>query len=492
MSRGGANVDGHRLVSSEAPPRILSRDDCLAIFQRVRALAKNGGDTTVEIGSWWQGEVRWGRNRVSLASDRRDVMLKVTRTVPANPNGIRHGTGFATTNQFDDISIEAAVRAAERSVISEGRLGKGRFDQPLPEFKPPAQAVWSDATYNLTTEERSKVAQGIVGPAEAKGLLSAGYIEVRAGATMTIGTDRADVRKEGKVPFWEQPYVRWTQAQCSMTVRNQKGTGSGWAGLSSFDWPRIDTAKLTERALMKCVASEDPVALEPGRYTVILEPEAVADLVEPLMGSFEDRGFYEMWPTSVWGLRKGFSKIGLKVMDDRITISHNPGDSNLGIIMAQSDTPEAVTWVEKGVLTYLGHSLEYGVESLAKQNSVRGTTGYKIEGGPTSIEEMIRTTKRGLLVTRFSNVALLNRVSYLETGLTRDGLWLIEDGKITKSVKNFRFTESPLFMLNSLEQIGESVPVFRPTRKPGEKLTPAIVPAMKARDFSFTAMIDGV
>jgi predicted Zn-dependent protease len=80
----------------------------------------------------------------------------------------------------------------------------------------------------------------------------------------------------------------------------------------------------------------------------------------------------------------------------------------------------------------------------------------------------------------------------LATGLTRDGLWLVENGKITKAVKNFRFTESPLFMLNSIEQLGTPVPVFRPTRREGSKLTPAIVPPLKVRDFSFTSTIDAI
>jgi predicted Zn-dependent protease len=110
------------------------------------------------------------------------------------------------------------------------------------------------------------------------------------------------------------------------------------------------------------------------------------------------------------------------------------------------------------------------------------------------MEEMIRSTRRGLVVTRFSNLRLLDTTggSMLSTGLTRDGLWLVENGKITKAVKNFRFTESPLFMLNSVEQLGVPVPVFRPTRHEGGELTPAIVPPLKVRDFSFTSTIDAI
>jgi predicted Zn-dependent protease len=116
-------------------------------------------------------------------------------------------------------------------------------------------------------------------------------------------------------------------------------------------------------------------------------------------------------------------------------------------------------------------------------------------GGKTSIDEMIASTTRGLLVTHFSNIRVLDDTSMLSTGLTRDGLWLIEHGKISKAVKNLRFTESPLFAFNSIEQMGEPVPVFRPVKNPyetTEPLKPAIVPPIKSRDFSFTSTIDAI
>lgn len=118
-----------------------------------------------------------------------------------------------------------------------------------------------------------------------------------------------------------------------------------------------------------------------------------------------------------------------------------------------------------------------------------------MSGGTTSVDEMIATTQRGLLVTRFTDIRGLDGNSLLSTGLTRDGLWLIEHGKISKAVKNLRFTESPLFVLNSIDQLGVPVPIFRPVRNAYEQevpLTPAIVPPLKSRDFSFTSTIDAI
>ena len=467
------------------------------IFERACRFARGGGETGIMVFSWWQGELRWGRNRVTLSSDRRDTWLNVQRRVV---DGRSTGGHRVTTNQLDDVSIEAAVRAAERMSLLGIDPGWGLGDYPaLPEHPPFHGApVWSDATFNLTTEARAEVARSIIGAVEAEGLLSTGYLEVRGVAGMSKGTEVPELR-QGELAFWDLPFTTWTHAQLSITVRDSTETGSGWAALASYDWNRIDPEALTERAIQKCVASRNPVALEPGRYTVILEPQAVADLIEPLIRSLGAREEAERPGQSPWylgpdehlGLHR--SKLGTKVVDSRISISHDPSDPLLGIPGSRVDTYGPVTWIDRGVLTNLGYQFETDVKWLEGWHGLRGPAVYRMSGGDTTIEEMIASTRRGLLVTRFSNVRTLDERSLLCTGLTRDGLWLIEDGKITKAVKNFRFTESPLFVLNSVEQLGEPVPVFRTPPHPfliGPM--PALVPALKVRDFSFTSLIDAV
>jgi predicted Zn-dependent protease len=471
---------------------VLSREECTAIFERAKAFAKGGGDTDVGIESWWQGELRWARNRVSLASDRRDIGVTVSRTIE---NG---GVGHAMTNQVDDASLEAVVRAAERVSRLGARMGRGLgFLPQLPEYERPGGAIWSETTHGLLTERRGEVARSLIAPAAAKGMVAAGYLEVRAGSSAHLSSAFPKLRT-GEHAFWEEPYVSWTQAHCSTTVRDPSGAGSGWAGLSSFDWDAIDAGALGARALDKCIASQHPVALEPGRYTVILEAQAVADLMEVLVPTLGRREAPEAGRGSPWTLAHDDalgiwrSKLGLRVVDERITVSHDPADPALGIVAGHVQYPGPVTWIEKGVLANLGHFMRTDIAQLDSRYELRGATGYRMSGGETSVEEMIRTTRRGLLVTRLSNIRGLDSESLLATGLTRDGLWLVENGKITKAVKNFRFTESPLFMLNSIEQLGVPAPVFRPTRNEGGQLTPAIVPPIKVRDFSFTSTIDAI
>ncbi len=478
--------------------RYFTKAECQEVVQRVLAFT-NGGYTAIKITSWLNGELRWARNRVNLASDRCNVEVRVVRIVERGVGG-----GGCTTNQIDDASLEGAVRAAERRRDDGGARANSwvnEFTDALesPELQTPNTSIWSDATAAVTGEARGHIARMLTEEAEAKGMLSAGYMEGRSGSYAFWSNEAA--RKGKAVP--EMEYQRLTQAQCSMTVRHPRGTGSGWAGASSFDVAAVDGTALARRALDKCITSLDAVRIEPGRYTVILEPQAVGDLVGVLMDGDDRSGPlarkgnedpYQPGPLFLAYddvLRLGRSKLGLKIIDERISISHVPSDPLLGVVPRAGLQP--ATWIQNGVLTALHHLHEYAAEQRQRFAGDLYRPAFRMSGGDVSVEDMIASTKRGLLVTRFSGIDLLDKRSLLCTGATRDGLWLIENGKITKSVWNMRFTESPLFALNQVEQLGVPQPFFRPVRDPGTfKLTPAIVPTLKINDFSFTSLIDAV
>jgi predicted Zn-dependent protease len=462
-----------RPIRLEDNQRILSREECASIAQRIKRLAATGGETAVRMQSWWAGELRWARNRVSLAGDRRDILIQVIRS-------IRGARGSVLINQLDDASLAAAVRAAERAARFQLTAPQD-FEKSPPPFEYAKTAIWSDATYNQTAPERAAAARALIAPAEAAGMLSAGYLAVRA---ETVAHEGEDV----------SVYAASTLAQCSMTVRDPEGRGSGWAGLSSYDLKAVDAQALAKRALEKCLASRNPVALEPGRYTVVLEPQAVHELVSlitqwPTLArpNPEDMGLGPFVAGYDNALDLWRTKLGLKVVDERITISHDPSDPLLGVVpFNELDEPyRPVTWIDHGVLAALADGREAALRKRNENLGYPNSRSYRMSGGETTVEEMIATTKRGLLVTRFSNISLLDENSLLASGLTRDGLWLIENGEVTKAVKNLRFTESPLFVLNSIEQMGVPVPVFSPD-------APAIVPPLKAHDFSFTGIVDAI
>ncbi|MBX6330680.1 MAG: TldD/PmbA family protein, partial [Gemmatimonadaceae bacterium] len=393
---------------------------------------------------------------------------------------------WATTSQTDDGGLERAVRAAERGDRAVGGHPiPPDFTVPPPAFTYPETAIWSDATYNLDAAARAQVARTLAEPAEAQGLQSAGYVEVRAQMLAVIPSDGP------------MQYTASTDAQCSLRVRDPQRRSSGWAGRSSYDWARIDAPALAARALDKCIAARDPVAVEPGRYTVILEPQAVHDLVQLLVR--RPPGLIRSVAESGGGLfaagyddalRLWRTKLGLPVVDRRITIDYDPADPDLGVEPfvggdRNREPVRAVTWIDHGVLTTLSYDREYALAMLNENRGAPNAGAYRMSGGTTSIAEMIRSTARGLVITHFSDVRVLDVRTLLATGLTRDGVWLVEHGKVSKAVKNFRFTESPFVVLNNVEALGTPVPVFSPG-------TPAIVPPLMVRDFSFTALIDAV
>jgi len=458
------------LRPAAVPParQIFSREECQAIATRALGMVRGPGSTRIGITSGWTGDARWSRNRLALASDRREVKIIVNRKV-----------GFADVRveatRTDDAGLAAAVEAAEALLRSQGYFGEEPEHLPPQSGTYPSPTLWSERTTALTADQRGAVAGEAMHPAEKAGLWSAGYVAVGAKVDSWFGSDG------------EALYSARTTSQCSVTTRDQGGRGSGWAGASSYDWAAIDPKALAERARTKCEASREPVAVEPGRYTVVLEPQAVGDLLELILNWLGRRPAENGMGPFADPKRPGFSKLGQKVVDPRIDLSFDPADPALGVppFDEAGEPMRAVKWIEQGVLTALAYDREYAVESLDENVALPSTRAVRMTGGETTVEQMIASTKRGLLVTRFSGNRELDGASLLSTGYTRDGLWLIENGKITKPVKNFRFTDSPIVMLNSLEALGRPEPVFQPA-------APMIVPPLKARGFNFTRLVDAV
>ncbi len=483
-------------TAQEKEKKVFLRDETERLLKRLESLTESGGSSFFVVSNYWQGELRWARNRASMTSDRRDTTISVNRT-------IRGGSGGAMTNQLDDASLIGAIRSAERRALKYANRATQDMAFDLPSLSAMQTTTWSDATLARTMQERAAFVQAVTEEAEHNTLLSAGYLESRGVAVGSFVIDEYG-RKESF-------YGQMTQAQCSATVRHPQGTSSGWAGLSGYDITKIDEQSIAKRALDKCLSSLNPVRIEPGRYTTILEPQAVADLMEILMGAV-DRYSPEHVPPNIppnmpagtpfflqydATVSRDRSKLGQRMIDERITVSHDPSDPLLGVLPVKNVKP--ITWFKNGVLQTLNYDRGYALNELNDNEAASGRAAYRMSGSTTTMDEMIATTKRGLIVTRLASVRMVDRGSLLSTGLTRDGLWLVENGKISKAVRNFRFTESPLFVLNNVVDLGVPTPVFRPSRRPQyagfapvNGLMSAIVPPLKVNDFSFTSTVDAI
>ena len=217
-------------------------------------------------------------------------------------------------------------------------------------------------------------------------------------------------------------------------------------------------------------------------YTAVLEPQAVNDLIPLLAGALNARNADE--GRSPFSKSGGGTRIGEKVADERVTLYSDPTDPALmGQPFDNQGLPVSRTvWIEKGVLKNLAYTRFWAQKQGTRPTGVPLIGGLALTGGTKSTEELIAGCARGVLVTHFFYIRALDPRTVLQTGLTRDGAFLIEQGKITRALKNFRWNESPLLMLNRLEDIG----------RPEPTAAGRLMPALRVRGFNFSSLSDAV
>jgi predicted Zn-dependent protease len=451
-------------VSRRADPRVLSREQAQALVERVVKMSKAEG-VQVNVGGGYSANVRFADNRISTAGGVATANVSVQSTF-----GPKHAV--TSTNDFSDEGLERAVRQSEA-------LARLAPDDPeaMPLLGPQQYEnvnAYFDSTAQLGPDGRADAARLAIEPCKAAGdLKAAGFLVTGIGAG-AVGNSKGLFA-----------YQAGTSANYTLTVRTTDGTGSGWAGADHPDWSRLDVKGVAQRAIEKARLSRSPVAIEPGRYTVVLEPQAVGDLVQLLAFALDARSADE--GRSAFSKQGGGTKIGEKVADERVTLFSDPADPQLlsNTFDGQGLPAHRQVWIENGVLKKLVYSRFWAQKK--EQQPDAGTNAVKLAGGSQSTEELIASTPRGILVTRLWYLRQVDPRTVLYTGLTRDGTFLIENGKISKAVKNLRFNESPLFMLNNLEALGQTVRVAG-TESGGD----VVMPTIKVRDFNFTSLSDAV
>jgi predicted Zn-dependent protease len=455
-----------RLIrAGEAPDDgILPGPDSQTLIGRI--LKKSTADSaSVAVNSNVTNNLRFAANQVSTAGSVTDLNIQITSNF-----GPKHAT--VVTNNTSDEALVATVRQSEA-------LAKLAPDDPeaMPNLGPQnikTVNAWFNDTAGLSAADLVKAGLTALQPArQAKDLNVAGYLVVNQ-ASSSLGNSNGLFA-----------YHRSTNANYTVTARTADGTGSGWAGAEHPDWKQLNVSEVSARAIEKARLSRNPVAIEPGRYTVILEPQAVGDLVQ-LIGFYADARQSDEG-RSPFTKPGGGNKIGEKIMDARVSLIADPFDP---MILSQPWDGDGLplgrqVFVDKGVLRELYYS-RFWAKKQGKQPT-GAPTSFIMTGGTESVDDMIKSTQRGVLVTRLWYLREVDPRTILYTGLTRDGTFLIENGKISKAVKNFRFNDSPLFMLNNLEAIG------RPVRLAGTEAGGAVVvPPIKVKDFTFTSLSDAV
>ncbi len=436
---------------------IFSKEEARKIMEKAMSFSTSDA-CVINLSGSESGNIRYARNSVSTAGHQSNQSMAVTANF-----GKKSGT--ATIDEFDDASLAKVVKRAEE--LAKLAPENPEFMDPLGPQTYDESKTYVEATANITPEYRAQVAEASIQPAKLKDVTAAGFLDGGEGFSAMMNSNGLFA------------YNKSTNMEFTVTMRTNDGTGSGWVTRDFNDVTKFDAAEASKVAIDKAVMSREAKAIEPGKYTVILEPSAGLGLLQGLGFSINARSADE--GRSFMSKKGGGTKLGEKIVDERVTLWSDPlNDEVPAPTWNGAGQPlKKTTWIENGVVK----NLAYGRYWAKKQgvDPVPFPSNFIMDGGDASLDDLIKSTKKGILVTRLWYIRSVDPQTLLYTGLTRDGTFYIENGKIKYPVKNFRFNESPIIMLNNLETLGKQV-----------RVDGSLIPYMKVRDFTFTSLSDAV
>ena len=451
---------------------MYSREEAKTITDKIFNMAKGADAVEVDLTGSERSGTRWANSSITVN------LVQYDRSVTINVR-VGQKTASGTTRDFSDASLQSTINEAIEAA-------KSRPDSPnLPELLGAQTYIPVDAALpsgvNFGPRERAMMVKESLDINEKRGTVGSGYIPK---------TDQTNVTANTKGLF---AYYRSAEAGFVLTCRMPDGSGSGWAGITGIkDVSMIKPTEITEIASKKALDSRKAKAIEPGRYTVILEPRANARLLSLMTGIF-NQGGGQGGPGGGGG-GGGFGggggnnfmngkKPGDKIFSELFTLKSDIGNPILRQTpILQDNRPAApVTWVENGIL-----------KNFANGQPANVNMSLSLGGSDKSIADLVKDTRRGLLVTFFWYIRGVPAEGQplLNTGMTRDGLFLIEKGEIVGPVQNFRWNMSPLVAYNNISAVGQAVPIHTGESYDGGGT--ALVPPMRIEDFYMTSVSPAV
>jgi predicted Zn-dependent protease len=442
----------------------LPADELKEITARI--LSRSQVDScSVWIGGSGETHFRFAKNNATTNGHTEHMSVYIESN-----QGERSGSARATG--LDDAALAAAQARSEEIA---------RMVPPNPEFMPPLGAqtyepsrLFDEPTVSVPGVRLADAAGTIISQASEHDLDSSGFaaIEHQFNAYATSAGLFA--------------YSKRTNAGLSATCRNKAGTWSGWAAASAIGFADLNPAAIGARAAGKAAHSGTPFDLDPGHYTVILEPAAVAEMLRFLMWSMDTRAADE--GRSFLSQKGGGNRLGEQLFGDGVTIYSDPGDPVCPDepIASEGLPRQRRAWIENGVVKTMTSSRFWAQKQ--GHGPVPPPESFVMAGGTVSVDDMIRETKRGILVTRFWYTNFVDPRTLLITGLTRDGNFYIENGRIAGPARNLRFNESVLTMLKNIVAMGKG------ERAGGEDFRGGgnAVPPLLVKDFNFSSRSGGI
>lgn len=389
-----------------------------------RAAPKAQASVRIEDGR--AANVRFAAQDITTAGDTDTSGVALTVAI-----GLRHAT--SRTNRTDRASLAAL---AERTVQMAKLLPEDPERMPVlgPQTIRAVAGAFDAATEKQTNAARAAMARAAIARCDALKVSGAGFFATewrRALLATSAGLEAEHAS---------------TSASFTMTARTPDGTGSGWSGADEASAGAFDAGRVADEAIDRCVRSQKPRALAPGKYAVVLSPHAVGDLLGFFVESLDQRAADE--GRSFFSKGSEGTKVGDALFPEHVRIWSDPHDPATPWAPFDDDgiPLERTTWVDGGKLRALSCSRWWAAQKSRAPTGSHATVALA-GGAADGIDALVRATKRGLLVTRFWYTRWLDPRTMLVTGLTRDGVFMIEDGAIAYPVNNFRFNESPARML---------------------------------------------
>jgi len=443
---------------------ILNEADAKRILEKVISFSKADSVSSWLVGSN-SNNLRFALNSITTNGFADELTLSVTSYIGKK-------TGSVNTNKFDDESVKAAVQKSEN--IAKLSPENKEFMPPLEPQGYVAANNYSASTESLESAARAAKVSYILDQAPENNVVAAGYYQDSTNFFAIMNS---------KGLF---AYNKGTLAGFSSTVRTKEGSGSSRVEKSYVNIDNLETKILSDKAISKSKLSINPQEISPGRYTVILEPAAAADIVSLCVNFMDSRSADE--GRSFFSKKGGGNTIGDKLVDSRVNIYSDPVDPNAP---ARPFTSEGyplnkTEWFSNGVLMNLNRNRFWAQKN--SQPIVPFPSNVIMAGTDKSLAQMIAETDTGVLITRFWYIRTVDQQTMLLTGLTRDGIFEIKDGKIFKPVKNFRFNESPMNVLSNIIDIGQ------PEKATGSETgdMQIFVPALKVSNFNLSSLSDAI
>ena len=442
---------------------MLTRDEAKKLSEKILSYS-TFPECRVEVNANEDAFVRFANNGLTTSGLVRQQQISISSTKDRK-------TGNTSINQIDDKSLrEAMARSEEMAAIALPN------EEYVPALGPQHYADldrMDPATASARSPELIVHARNVIEAARAKQLVAAGFVQRSARAS-------AVASKTGLFGYYAV-----ADSSLTATVRTPAGDGSGWASQPALHFAEMDSDAVARKAVEKCLASRGAKRIEPGKYTVVMEPAAVASLVEYMGFGLNARAAEE--GRSFLSKDGGGTRVGEKLFPEWISLRSDPSIASIPARPWGGDLVPAqpVTWIDAGVVKNV-HYDRFWAMKKDRQPSPPDSC-IVLEGQDHSIDDLIAATDRGLLITHFWYIRFVNPKTMQLTGLTRDGLLLIENGKIAGPAMNLRFNESPVRLLQNAKMLG------RPVRVAEDEVGDDVVmPPLQSAEFTFSSVSDAV